>query len=920
MTGSSRRRRSSNPIRFVRSVWATGIAVLVAACSVAPGLAQSGRVREPKTAPPVATPPTSKPTSGDPPKPGDSPTDSPKPIPSGGSVLAQDANGAIIRTELANGTVFVVRENSATVVASVVTAIRIPEGADKASALELARVATRSGADSPAARVAAVGGMIEVSTDGAFLSFASSVMGRDAEVAVVAHAASIAAQDGRPGTLALTTQRSTVVASGRVNAFGMLATVQREFGGIQPPAPPVASPAAGRRVDGRPPPVPIAPPPAPAAVPTTQSTRYDVVPGAAGPASVTVSFDPLPDSVVDGAVVEVLASALGVGRTSRLGLAYGESAFAVGASAHVEWIGPGRSLVFTIATDVARIDDASAMAWRELDRLRRERITAAELQRACNQAELEEVLRRSRPDDDAADLLRLELGMHDVAASSNRQRRYRTVTAVDVQAAASRLFTIAGASVVESVPPGSPARPASPASFAARVAVWAPGVARAVAPGEIRDRPAMPSAPEGAERGRSGDRPDSVLMPLPLPARDFSTLNGPNAFVREDASQPVVAVGFYFPGGRSAELPNNRGITELMLRTMLRGSKGFPGDALLFGIERFGGRVRIVNESDFFGFVIETLSRNAHLVVPIAIDLVEQPQFETVAVLRERDRLVADLRPSRMQAAVAASNLFWQGRYPTHAYGVAAEGMPESVTKQTDESVRAWYGTSVQALYPLVGIVGDTDGSSLVSQFVVDGFDRPEGERLGSPAVPAPSPVSEVATPVPSATTLAAIGSITPGGGWDALEAIEIALRAVQVRVAASTEGGAVLDIACGLERRRQAGAAVCRVVSSVDMESKARAVVMSEFARVTSAGWSAEEIVAGRRAATVAWTLETSRGADMNVAYVRATSFGLPLDTVERYGERLEALPADGVRRVAVAVLEASRIGRGVVRGVPGR
>ena len=145
------------------------------------------------------------------------------------------------------------------------------------------------------------------------------------------------------------------------------------------------------------------------------------------------------------------------------------------------------------------------------------------------------------------------------------------------------------------------------------MATWAPGIQREVAAGDIRDRAPLPAVAEGAERERSGERGDVVLVPVPLPVRDFSTLNGPKAFVREDASQPVVAVGFFFPSGRAAETSGSRGITELTLRAMLRGSKGFPGDALLFGIERFGGHVRIVNEPDFFGFVVEMLSRNAEI-------------------------------------------------------------------------------------------------------------------------------------------------------------------------------------------------------------------------------------------------------------------------------------------------------------------
>ena len=918
MIGSSSRRRSSNRSRLLARSWAVGLAAVLTVGACADTFAQSGRVRERKTVPPAPVAPAPTPNSQPPSTTGANP--STQPIPPGGAVVAQTAAGAIVRTELAIGTVLVVRENPATEVVAVLTAIRLPDGMDPRQAIDIGRSATLAGTGSPAQRVASVGGMIDVALDGGVLTFATSALGRDVDKVLAAHAAIIGGQQDAAETPLLAAERTTVGISGRVNAYTVMTTVQREFGALVRPVTSAPPSAPANRAGGRAPVPQVAPPQPRAPVVVSPATRYLRRIGAAGPSNVTISFDPVPHAVADGAVAAVLAAALGVGRTSRCQLALGDSAIVADATARSVWTASGPGLEVSLAAESARLDDASAVVWREMDRLRRERLSDAELQRARNQAELADVLLGSRPDDDAAELVRHEIETRDVKASWTRRTRLRGVTAAEVQVLASRFFSIARASIVESVPVAAPARPSNADAYVSRVATWAPGIQREVAAGDIRDRAPLPAVAEGAERERSGERGDVVLVPVPLPVRDFSTLNGPKAFVREDASQPVVAVGFFFPSGRAAETSGNRGITELTLRAMLRGSKGFPGDALLFGIERFGGHVRIVNEPDFFGFVVEMLSRNADLVMPIAIDLVEAPQLETVSVLGERDRLLADQRPSRIASRDAAVNLFWQGRYPTHSYGVAAIGLPETVAKLTDESVRGWYAASVRALYPLVGIVGDTDGSSLVSKYVVDGFDRPEGDRLSSPALPAPSPVSEVAVDSPEPLTVAAIAAITPGGSWDALEAIEIAIRSVQLRIGSSSGGASVQRISCGAERRRQAGAAICIVESPVAGESAARAAVLAEVGRVASAAWSAEEIEAGRRCATVAWSLSTSRCSEMAVAYVRASAFGLPLDTVERYGERVGSMPVDGIRRAAAAVLDTGRLGRGVVRGTSPR
>ena len=269
-------------------------------------------------------------------------------------------DGALVRTELANGIVFVVRENPATPVACIVTAVRMPESLSAARALEIGRLAARSGVGSPAARVASLGGMIEVSVEGDVLYFSTSVLGSDVDAVLATHAALFAVQMDPSDPPVLLTERTTVVLSGRANAYTALSAVQREFGTIRKPEPPAASLPAVRRPGTRPPAPAVAPPPPPAPVVVAPSSRYVVRQGAMGPASVTITFDPPTLAASDGAAVDVLAAALGVGRTSRLSLAYGEGPIASDASAQTVWVGSRRGYMQVMPFWTRSIGDGDA--------------------------------------------------------------------------------------------------------------------------------------------------------------------------------------------------------------------------------------------------------------------------------------------------------------------------------------------------------------------------------------------------------------------------------------------------------------------------------------------------------------------------------------------------------------------------------
>jgi zinc protease len=478
------------------------------------------------------------------------------------------------------------------------------------------------------------------------------------------------------------------------------------------------------------------------------------------------------------------------------------------------------------------------------------------------------------------------------------------------------VFSAANARVAEVLPPDAPARTFTPKAFAETIVAWAPTAAREVAASDVRAADGPAAVPEGAERHRQPEREDAVVLPVPLAVRDFSTLNGPKAFVREDQSRSLISIGFFYAGGRAAEAAGDRGITELMLRSMVRGSRKYPGDKLVQALEQLGAEVRVVSDIDFFGLVVEAPSRNAEQVFPIAIDMVARPAFEKETVARERDVLLAAQRLARADAAERSVELFWQSRYPTHAYGAAALGQPETVAKLDDEKVRDWYARTAGTTFPLVAIVGDTDGSSLISRFVAEGFDRGEGTPAPTPGLPAPAAAGEASEPHDRAGTTQTLGFPVQGGAAAALDALDVAIAAAGARALA--ELGDRLGIAtvrATVERRRLAGAARVTAASSTADETRVRDAVAAKLSEVAGASLSDAELGAARGLAITS-TLDARQAfTDMLVVYVCSAALGAPLDTVENYAERSSAITAESVRKAAAA-FNPQLAGRGVARG----
>ncbi len=869
------------------AVWLV-LAVLAIGGGVPTASAQSGRNRDrqPQPQPQPQPPPSSRPPDPGPTQPPPEETAPPAPIPPGGLVASQTNARAVSRYVLRNGLKLLVRENPATRLASV--RLTATNGGGDASS-QRAALATR---------VRALGGSLEVDSSSDATRFAILVPADSAGAAIEAGAALFA--PGASPAAPYAVERALLVVSGNVVAYDMLTAAQRAYG-VYSETP--AQTSAG---------APAPPPPAAPARSAYQTSRGD-----SGVAVVTIDYPVPAGGVAEGPAVEVLAAALAEGWGSRLGRALRWTGLVTRVSSSYEWRGAESALAVRFEVDPKNLDAAEGAFFRETDRLRRERITDGELQRARNVFERSLLTRMATVEGESREIERFERQFGDVNAVASYLDRVRAVTSADVQRAAALYLSASRASVDELLPADAPSRTFTAKTYSETVATWAPNSSRDVAASEVRPAEGTPAVAEGRDRHRQGENEDAVILPVPLPVRDFSTLNGPKAIVREDQSRSLISVGLFYPSGRVAEAATERGVTELMLRSMLRGTRKYPSDKLMLAIEQLGGDVRIVDEPEFFGVVVEGLSRNADLLTPIAIELIERPTFDKEDVARERDVLLADIRRARSDAPARAADLFWQGRYPTHPYGMPALGASETVAKLTDEQVRSWYARSCRTQFPFVAIVGDTDGSSLVSRYVADGFDRGDGAAPPSPGLPAPAAPGDTAEARDRAATTQAIGFPGPAASNTALDAVEVATASVGVRSAAELASGVqtATVVSAHLERRRLASAALVTVTSSPADETRVRDLVLARFADTGSAPLSAADLATAQAAALRAGLDGRQLFTELLLDYVRAAAFGLPLDSVESYEERLRAVTADAVRKAAGA-FNPQIGGRGVVRG----
>jgi zinc protease len=508
---------------------------------------------------------------------------------------------------------------------------------------------------------------------------------------------------------------------------------------------------------------------------------------------------------------------------------------------------------------------------------------------------------------------------HDVAyyeALGDWKKGYAYVSAIqkvsadDILRVAKQYLTSANLSVFEYLPE-SVTRNATLDDYRAAVLNK---VAASIEERSVQELPVVAEIPTTDE---------GILQDLVKPITKRSILRGPEVYIIEDHRLPIVSFGLFYPGGRLYETAKNAGITELALRTAIRGTKRFNSEDIARRLENAGARIQVVNEPDFFGYVVDGLSGKMDQALEVLMDVLQQPSFLDDEIEKEKTLQLARLKQLRENNFAYPVSLFMQTLFADHAYARPAAGTEAAVKAITKEDLQAWFKTNQRPLVPTIIIAGDTNGTGLIAPLadVLTNEDLHEREIASLPAPSVRPETKETVEAVsrqqtalvygfPGATRsgndrypLIVLENIVSGLGGRFFEAIrekQGLAYTVRTKNAFFTKGGALYTY----------------VAFSPENESKVKESLQNEIDRLRKGGVTADELKK-----SIAYTvgehelgMQTRLG--LVLEYARAVYSGEGVSTVGNYGRFVRNVTADQVKKAAETYLDSKLLRVAIVRG----
>lgn len=226
------------------------------------------------------------------------------------------------------------------------------------------------------------------------------------------------------------------------------------------------------------------------------------------------------------------------------------------------------------------------------------------------------------------------------------------------------------------------------------------------------------------------------LSPRVATQPELHTLrNGLRVVLKEDHRLPFVDFRWVTQGGVLRETPHNNGITSLMTRCLLKGTRRRSAEKIALAIESVGGHLDAYGGNNSFGVQLEVLQQDFALGVDLLADVTLRPCFPAPEVRRERDVQRAAIRSREDQMLKSAARLMRNKLFGPTGYGLDALGSEDAVARVRPEDLRRAHRQWLTPESTVLAIVGDIRPNptltALESAFARWPKNTPGGSLLG---------------------------------------------------------------------------------------------------------------------------------------------------------------------------------------------
>jgi zinc protease len=385
----------------------------------------------------------------------------------------------------------------------------------------------------------------------------------------------------------------------------------------------------------------------------------------------------------------------------------------------------------------------------------------------------------------------------------------------------------------------------------------------------------------------------------------WTTTGGARVYFVETRVLPIVDVQVDFAAGSMFDPEQKPGVAALTRGTLDLGAGALDETAISETMADIGASLGGGADTDRASVAVRTLAEKGKrdIALDVLATVVHTPRFDPAVFEREKARTVAALREALTRPESIGGRAFWAAMYPSHPYG--RQATPEGLAALTRDDLVAHHARYYSAPNATISLVGDLSRAEAerIAERIANGLPKGGAATLPAPPQAGKGRTEKLAHPASQAHVFIGmpaiargdpdffpliVGNYTLGGGGFVSRLMK------EVR----DKRGFAYSVYSYFSPLRQAGPFQIGLQTKRAQAGEAIKVARDVLDGFLKNGPSGDELAAAKANLTGSFPLrlDSNRKILDNVATIGF--YGLPLDWLDRYQEKVQAVTVDDVKR----------------------
>lgn len=399
--------------------------------------------------------------------------------------------------------------------------------------------------------------------------------------------------------------------------------------------------------------------------------------------------------------------------------------------------------------------------------------------------------------------------------------------------------------------------------------------------------------------------------------------NGATLLVIENHHLPLISICSATLGGTRFETPATNGISGLMTRLLTKGTKNRTAVQIAKDIEKIAGHIDGFSGRNSCGVRCEFLSEHLRDGFGIFADVLANPRFDKSEVAKEKSIVLKSIKDQEDALSTLAFIKFLKALFPKHPYGLRQLGSKEAVKKLTAEKLARYHRDTMRAQDMVITVSGDVNPreiEALANELLAD-LPRGKAKAPKLKTDPRPKKPIDVVTKKKEKQQAHIVigfqGTTYRSGDRHAMAVLNNILAGQGGRLFRELRDR--MSLAYAVSSTNQDGIEPGYFAVYIGTEpgklDTAISGILAELDGVRKGEVDAEELDRSKQYLVGAYDLNLQRNGAIASTHTFNQLYGLKLDEIEKYPQRIMDVTADDVLKVARKYIDTEAYTMAVIK-----